>query len=191
MHWGGNKTNYMKEINLLPNDKRFSYKRYFLKKVLIAFLFANLFFLVLIYGFNIYLNKRLHSCIVQRKKELNNIISLESQLGVYENKYKKLLKSLSVLKKEEKRLKSIVFVRRSAFASTIVCLNTFTKDVGFESLSYNNGYFNVSGLANSLRGFQTFYYSLEKNGYIRDLRLYSVKRKGDIFVFKISYKVKY
>ncbi len=181
----------MKEINLLPSNKRFSFRQYIFKKVSVGFMIADLFFLILVYGFNIYLNGKLCSCVTHRKKELNKIISVEDHLKLYEGEYKRLLKKLSELYKEEKKLKSIVFVRRSAFASTIVCFNTFTKNVGFESINYEDGHFNITGLANSLKDFQVFYYSLENNVYLKDLRLYSVKRKGNLFEFKISYQVEY
>ncbi len=181
----------MKEINLLPKDKRFSYKQYLLKKISVGLLISNLVVLVVVYVFNVYFNKTLKRCVTNRKTTLDKISSIEAQLVSYENRYRSLLKKLSKLEKEEKRLKSIVFVRRSAFASTVVSLNAFTSGIGFESISYSDGYFKIKGLANSMVDFQRFYYSLERNRFVRNLRMFSVKKKKDLFEFTISYRVEY
>ncbi len=181
----------MKEINLLPDGKRFSYKQYLIKKISIGLLVINLMVLIAMYGFNVYLNKSLKTCVTDRKITLDKISSVETQLIAYENKYKSLLKRLSRLEEEEKRLESIVFVRRSAFASTVVCLNAFTGGIGFETINYNDGYFKIRGLANSMADFQRFYYSLERNEFIRNLRMFSVSKKKNLFEFLISYRVEY
>ena len=181
----------MKEINLLPKDKRFSYKQYLLRKISVGLLIANLVVLAAIYGFNVYFNRNLKTCINNRKITLDKISSIEAQLVTYENRYKSLLKKLSKLEEEEKRLKSIIFVRRSAFASTVVSLNAFTSGIGFEDISYSDGYLKIKGLTNSMADFQRFYYSLERNRFIKQLRMFSVKRKKDLFEFTISYRVEY
>ncbi|WP_025270335.1 PilN domain-containing protein [Hippea sp. KM1] len=181
----------MKEINLLPKDKRFSYKEYLLKRIGVAALVLNAAFLILVYVANVYFNTKLTKCIQRKKQVLNKISSLDAKLSNYESSYKNLTKTLIKLREEEKKLKSMIFIRKSAFASTIIYLNTFSKGVGFKGFSYENGYFKTTGIANSLSDFQRFYYFLEKNKYIKNLNLHSVKQKDGQFEFSISYEVVY
>ncbi|AEA34106.1 hypothetical protein [Hippea maritima] len=181
----------MKEINFLPQEKRFSYKQYIIKKGVIAAFILNIVFLILVFSINSYINAKLKQCILQRKDYINRLSSIDSKLTQYSNNYKVLLRKLSKLKKEEVRLKSLVFVRRSAFSSTIIYLNTFTKGINFESVSYNNGYFKFKGITDTLKDFQRFYYMLEKNISIKSLKLYSVKRKEQVYEFEISYEVSF
>ena len=181
----------MKEINLLPPDKRFSFKQFILKRVSVLVFVLNIVFLISIFGINLFLNSKLEECLKVRKGYLNEVSSINSSLLAYEKQYRNLIKKLGKLKKEEERLRGLVFVRRSAFASFIVYLNTFSKGVSFDSVNYNNGNFKFTGLVDSLSDFQRFYSGLERNRLVKDLKLYSVKKSGNFYRFEVSYEVSF
>ncbi len=179
----------MKEINLLPSNIAFDYKKFILVKLSIFIIILNIILLVLISSVNIYINNGLEKKLSQKKAYLSKIDNINSKFKVYKQEYVKLKKRLVKLKNEINYYEKIVVLHRSAYADSIVFLNTFFDGVWFDSVTYKEGSFNISGYSPSKANFQRFYGKLEANRYIGDIKFFYVKQKSDMYVFKINYKV--
>ncbi len=179
----------MKEINLLPSNIAFDYKKFVIIKLSILFLALNVVFLFCISFVNIYINKSLQAKLMERQRYLSQIEQMNNEFGKYKNRYVKLKKELVKLKDDIKYYKRIVVLHRSAFADSIVFVNTFFGGVWFDLVTYDNGVFNIQGYAPSKDKFQQFYSLLEQNKYIGNIEFFYIKKKDDKYIFKINYKV--
>lgn len=179
----------MKQINLLPSNIAFNYKKFVAARLSVFIIVLNVILLIFILLDNIYLNKKLEAQLTRKKAYLSQINNINSTFGQYKKEYVALKKKLTGLKKEIEYYEKTVVLHRSAYTDSIIFVNTFYDGVWFDSVSYNNGVFNISGYAPSKAEFQKFYGALESNKYIADTRFFYVKEKDGEFVFKINYRV--
>jgi len=179
----------MKQINLLPSNIAFNYKKFVAARLSVFIIVLNVILLIFILLDNIYLNKKLEAQLTRKKAYLSHINNINSTFGQYKKEYVALKKKLTGLKKEIEYYEKTVVLHRSAYTDSIIFVNTFYDGVWFDSVSYNNGVFNISGYAPSKAEFQKFYGALESNKYIADTRFFYVKEKNGEFVFKINYRV--
>ena len=179
----------MKGINLLPPNIAFNYKKFLITRLSVFIIVLNVILLFFILLDNVYINKKLEAQLTKRKSYLSQINNINSTFGQYKKEYVALKKKLAGLKEEIEYYEKTVVLHRSAYTDSIVFVNTFYDGVWFDSVSYNNGVFNIRGYAPSKVEFQKFYGALEKDKYVADTRFFYVKEKDGKFVFKINYRV--
>ncbi len=183
----------MKEINLLPEHIAFDYRFYVIKRVAIFLVVFNIIWLFAFYFVGSYFNGFLENKLKERTVYLHNIKRLNGEFNRYRKQYVAMKKKYRRLQEEIAYYKKLKVIHRSAFADSVVFINSFRKGVAFSSVSYKDGHFDITGLAASRKTFQLFYKELDDNPYVFDLKFYYLKRNknGNTYMFKISYAVEF
>ncbi len=179
----------MKEINLLPQDIAFNYKKFVAIRLFVFVIILNIILLFSVSFINIRINKHLNTVLSQKKAYLSQIENINSTFLKYKKQYKSLKQELVSLKNKIRYYEKTMVLHRSAYTDSIVFLNTFFDNVWFDSVSYNNGYFSIKGYAPSKAEFQKFFSSLGNNRYISDIKFFYIRKKDDKYVYKINYRV--
>ncbi len=181
----------IKEINLIPSYAAFDYKLYLGKRIAGFLLVLNLIVLLVLYGVGIYFNMNLKRSLKKEKTYLSTVEDIDSSLNKYKDTYGKLIKRLKELKEKENYIRSIIPIKPSSFTNSVVFLNTFSEGIYFGKASYDDGFFEIEGVADSSYSFSKFYMVLERNRYIKKLRFFYIKRKDEMYMFKVRYKIEY
>ncbi len=179
----------MKEINLLPHNIAFDYKKFIIIRLSVFLVILNVSLLLCVSFINISINKNLQHTLIKKENYLSKVKTINNSFGQYKDKYVSLKKELLKLKDSIDYYKKIIVLHRSAYTDSVVFVNTFFDDVWFNAVLYKNGMFEISGYAPSKEKFQQYYGNLTANKYIRNIKFFYVKEKEGRYVFKINYEV--